>query len=178
MTLPLGTPARICEREGCGKSYQPSYLGQRFCGHKCAFAVQGHKARAAAATPEARAKVADALRGRGAGKSYVKRFGRHEHRVVAEQMLGRPLQSGEIVHHEDEIKRNNDPSNLKVLASRAEHSRLHATGRKQPVRTQCHKGHELIPGNVYFHPKGRRICLTCRRLYDNAWKKARRGRIA
>ena len=55
---------------------------------------------------------------------YKKKFNRHEHRSVAEEMLGRPLQPGEIVHHMDNQKHNNDPSNLQVM-SRAEHLRVH-----------------------------------------------------
>jgi len=47
--------------------------------------------------------------------TYRKRHGRHEHRVVAEQMIGRPLERGEIVHHIDGDKHNNDPSNLMVM---------------------------------------------------------------
>ena len=44
------------------------------------------------------------------------------HRWVAEQKLGRPLSSDEVVHHVDHDKLNNDPDNLVVL-SRAEHQR-------------------------------------------------------
>ena len=47
--------------------------------------------------------------------TYRKRNGRHEHRVVAEQMLGRALKAGEIVHHIDGNKHNNDPCNLQVM---------------------------------------------------------------
>ena len=55
---------------------------------------------------------------------YRKLNNRHEHRVVAEQMLGRPLQRGEIVHHIDGDRHNNAPTNLEVM-SQADHLRLH-----------------------------------------------------
>ena len=48
----------------------------------------------------------------------------HEHRVVAERALGRPLVRGEHVHHIDEDPANNDPANLLVLTA-AQHRRLH-----------------------------------------------------
>lgn len=68
-----------------------------------------------------RKKRRAALRDTGEGKAYKKFFGRHEHRAVAEAMLGRPLKPGEIVHHIDGDKLNNDPMNLEVLSSQAEH---------------------------------------------------------
>jgi hypothetical protein len=49
---------------------------------------------------------------------------RLEHQVVMESKLGRPLVDGEVVHHIDEIKSNNDPMNLQ-LTSQAEHIRKH-----------------------------------------------------
>ena len=58
----------------------------------------------------------------------------HEHRVAAEAMLGRPLRPGEVVHHRDGDKLNNDPMNLEVLPSQAEHTK---TQRRDPQGRWC-----------------------------------------
>ena len=56
--------------------------------------------------------------------TYRKLLGRHEHRVVAEKAIGRPLRSDEHVHHKDENKHNNSPENLEVMHW-LDHLRLH-----------------------------------------------------
>lgn len=56
--------------------------------------------------------------------SYRKVNSRHEHRNVAEEMIGRKLLKGEIVHHINRDKRDNRPENLQVM-SRAEHITVH-----------------------------------------------------
>ena len=66
----------------------------------------------------------------GEGKSYTKKYGRHEHRAIAEQILGRELLPGETVHHIDGDKRNNDPRNILILESQSEHAKLHMRERK------------------------------------------------
>jgi hypothetical protein len=52
-----------------------------------------------------------------------------EHRIVMHEKLGRPLQPGEVVDHIDGEVRNNDPANLRVFASNAEHLRETLKGR-------------------------------------------------
>lgn len=81
-------------------------------------------------TKEMRAKIRKARLGTGEGKTYTKYYGRHAHRVVAEQKLGRKLKKNEVVHHIDGNRRNNDPDNLMVFSSSSDHMRYHAQIRK------------------------------------------------
>ncbi len=46
------------------------------------------------------------------------------HREVMEQKLGRKLRLGELVHHKDENKRNNEPDNLE-LSNNSIHTKRH-----------------------------------------------------
>jgi len=48
-----------------------------------------------------------------------------EHILVMENILGRPILRGEIVHHRNGDPSDNAPENLQLFASSAEHSRHH-----------------------------------------------------
>ncbi len=47
-----------------------------------------------------------------------------EHRKVMAEIVGRPLERTELVHHDDEHKDNNDPGNL-LIVTPAGHRRIH-----------------------------------------------------
>lgn len=53
-----------------------------------------------------------------------------EHRLVMEKKLGRRLKPNEIVHHVDGDVKNNNPVNLELFNSQAEHLRFHWQKRK------------------------------------------------
>lgn len=50
--------------------------------------------------------------------------GKALHSVIAEWAIGRPLSEGEVVHHIDRNKLNNDPENLEVMSA-TDHAHLH-----------------------------------------------------
>jgi hypothetical protein len=50
---------------------------------------------------------------------------RGQHRVIMEDMIGRPLLRSEHVHHKDGCRSNNDPGNLELMTIN-EHVRHHA----------------------------------------------------
>lgn len=69
-------------------------------------------------------------------KKYIsKGVTRDEHRIIMERHLGRTLESNEVVHHINENQRDNRLENLQVM-SRAEHTRMHNTGRPKGTETR------------------------------------------
>lgn len=49
---------------------------------------------------------------------------KRQHQIIMESYIGRALKKGEVVHHLDGNKRNNDISNLMIM-TKSEHAKLH-----------------------------------------------------
>lgn len=137
--------SKVCSGEGCDRTatrkgmcdmhYQrvkaanrPVRLCACGCGELTAATfVSGHHTRLFPPEEQARRgrmNNGDKQRDRGGADWYRKVRGRHEHRIVAEKKLGRPLCSNEIIHHKNGNKKDNHPENLEVM-SRSEHIREH-----------------------------------------------------
>lgn len=116
-----------CHR--CGKELYRSpsnRKGRPFCSRSCHMKTLNEELNPSRMTEEVRTKLRETRLGSGEGKTYTKLYGRHEHRAVAEQKLGRKLKHGEVVHHIDGDKRNNSPENIMVFANQAEHAHWHS----------------------------------------------------
>lgn len=133
--------AAVCCR--CGKAFD-RYPGKQknertFCSRACYHAqlaednLSRRVNQRGGMTVEEREKISRCARERQGnnGRTYEKTLGRHTHRVVMEQLIGRPLLPGEVVHHIDCDIRNNDPKNLMLFASQADHAKWHAESNLQ-----------------------------------------------
>ena len=120
--------SRQCLASYSSKTKNPDSYAQLkdFTAIKAAMAKTNRELNPTRMTHQTREKIRNAKLDSGSGSSYRKLYGKHEHRVVAENMLGRPLLPSEVVHHRDHNKRNNTPENIVVFSSQAAHAKHHA----------------------------------------------------
>jgi hypothetical protein len=140
-------PYKVKTCEGCGDTFVNTpgkngkiYHAKRHCSRTCwlkrynandrVHSVTGGIAGGAANAEFLKAKHVNTSR-------YVGRTGQLEHRMIAEQILRRKLSSHENVHHEDMNKSNNDPHNLFVFKTKADHNRHHYVCMNQGKTCQC-----------------------------------------
>lgn len=123
-------PPRICKYPGCGNTTEKG--GHGYCG------MHAQRVRRYGNPEYVTPNELFRIHNRNAqisrfptvkATTYRKLYGRHEHRVVAEKILGRPIGPDEHVHHLDGNKQNNNPENLLVLSAK-DHIALHAKLRR------------------------------------------------
>lgn len=62
------------------------------------------------------------------------------HRENAEDKLGRKLKKGEVVHHKDRDKKNNEEENIWVFKNQAEHDKIHKKDAKRHGKKASYQG--------------------------------------
>lgn len=86
----------------------------------------------------------------------------YEHRIVAEQVVGRRLRRGEVVHHKNGCKLDNRHENIEVCHSHAHHRvahRIYRSGRRLPgeenrsVSCSCGCGGKFMKFDVSGRPR-------------------------
>ncbi len=93
----------------------------------------------------------------------------YKHRIVMEEKLGRKLNPGEVVHHIDGNRLNNDPENLVAVKSNGAHLNLHRSanckgrlhGEPNPIiKCACGCGREFEKYDATGRP--RKYWTSCR----------------
>lgn len=122
---------------------------------------------------------------------------RLEHDLIAEQMLNRPLKPGEVVHHQDKNKSNNDPSNLRIYHSQTDHAKHHQCNPLSVIEKQLEDGSYIVVDAIQvvdvitdenreycqncekpfakYHPNSKFCSKECRTEYHNKLRESKYG---
>ena len=95
----------------------------------------------------------------------------YEHILKAEEILGRSLKDGEVVHHIDENRANNAYNNLLVFHDKANHTRFHKLNCPDEALEQledgsyiCNNTKVICPICGSFKDHKANLCLNCYNL--------------
>ena len=91
---------------------------------------------------------------------------KYEHRIVAEQMLGRTLEPDEIVHHINHDTLDNRPENLRVMTA-GEHTILHMSITSWSIRYESCKECHTTDRRHESHG----LCTACYQRYRSFRKR-------
>jgi hypothetical protein len=118
----------------CGMTFRPLNSRMRFCGKKCATKTTAENRTTTKGWTRSSRGYILAYRPehpRAGTTGYIM-----QHRLVMEEILGRPLRRAEVVHHRNGIRDDNRPENLELLTKKA-HDKLPKSRRNRIVKCPC-----------------------------------------
>jgi hypothetical protein len=99
---------------------------------------------------------------------------RHEHIVVAERVLGKPLPPGAVVHHVDGDRLNNSPANLVICPDDAYHLLIH---QRQRALDACGHANWIKCPYCKKHDDPKNLHISRNNRYHRACRNAARRRV-
>lgn len=110
---------------------------------------------------------------RGYGRFMDKGKGYQAHRFAYEQVIG-PIPEGLQLDHLCRNRACVNPAHLEPVDNQTNTLRGEGLTAENARKTECKRGHPLVPENVYVIPStGSRVCRRCNTDRTIAWRKRR-----
>jgi hypothetical protein len=103
----------------------------------------------------------------GYGKFSSRGKTRLAHRYAYEQFIA-AIPPGKQLDHLCRNRACCNPLHLEPVTCKENLMRGNTLQRENAAKTECPKGHAYTEENTYRYPDGRRRCIACRRIADNA----------